>query len=548
MNVPSSAPQTDAEAIKRYAEVVFGDLQGLVPVRLLAEKGTPHRPPNTFFLEVGEIAEALPGNASHAASSARAVYVVPGTVETPSTARAEDIVSTGVVLADLDEGDIASKRAHLERHLGPATLVVASGGRTGEGQQKLHLYWRLSEAAIEDDRERVRALRERIATAVGGDTSFKSLHQPIRVAGTIHGKNGQRSLVRILEDRDVEYDLSDLEERVSSLPSLGGEKKESFKIDLGANGPSAADLATTRIRGGGVDEVTRFEALSKVIGHWVRQARLGRCSIEEAWAAAVDHNAALIVPPWEEDRLWREFEALRLRDLENHGPPKADLVRDHPRTQFSDDALAALFVERFGSDWRHVALWGAWFNWTGLVWRRDETGFVREQVRQTCRAAALECSKESEIRRICSDKTISAVVRIAASDPAIAIRADAFDAHPMLLNTPKAIYDLETGVEMPHDRDYLLRRSPVHRWDPGAPGGRRFSTRSLMATPLFRATCNGSPATSSRARRKSRSSSSSMGPVPTGSLSSSRHSPRSSGTTPPQRRSTPSWHRPGPGT
>lgn len=476
MTLPSriSAPQIDTEMIATFVNVVFGYLDGPVPVRLLTETGTPAQPPKAFTRPSSSLARDLIAPAEAAGQSSRAVYVVPGTVEPGSSGKAEDIKGTGVVLVDLDDGDIAKKRAHLEHHLGRASMVVASGGNTEEGQHKLHLYWRLTEAAEGDDLERVRMLREWIAALVAGDSSFKSLHQPIRVAGTIHGKHGQHSLARIEATTGAEYELSDLVERVTNMPAIAGSTAPSLKLDVGKKGPNAADLNTRTIRAGAVDDVTRFEALSKVIGHWLRNARLGHCGIDDAWSAVVDYNAASISPPWDENRLRREFDALRRRDLETHTPPSGPADPQQPATQFSDDTLAALFVNREGVDWRHVAAWRAWFTWTGLCWQRDETGLVREQVRQACRAAAQACGKPNEVRRICSDKTISAVVRIAASDPSIAIRTPALDAHPMLLNTPAGVIDLETGEVREHDRDLLLTQTTAASPGSGCPRWIRF--------------------------------------------------------------------------
>ena len=41
----------------------------------------------------------------------------------------------------------------------------------------------------------------------------------------------------------------------------------------------------------------------------------------------------------------------------------ADL--DSVRPQFSDDALALRFAERYGDELRYVAKWSQWLRWTG---------------------------------------------------------------------------------------------------------------------------------------------------------------------------------------
>ena len=139
---------------------------------------------------IGELAAKTLVQAEWAADAGMALYAVPGTVATPGEARAEDVAQTQVVLIDLDHGDIGAKRAHLVRHLGEPSLEVASGGVTAEGQAKLHLYWRLTEPAEGEDIARVCRLRHMIAVKAGGDPSFRSAHQPIRVAGSVYRKNG----------------------------------------------------------------------------------------------------------------------------------------------------------------------------------------------------------------------------------------------------------------------------------------------------------------------------------------------------------------------
>ena len=117
-----STVQPDPAMIALYADVVFGYCEGWVPVRALAEKGGADAPPHTPFIEAdGELASRLALQAGWAADAGMALFVVPGTVETPGEARAEHVAQTQVVLVDLDHGDIAAKRAHLLHHLGTPT-------------------------------------------------------------------------------------------------------------------------------------------------------------------------------------------------------------------------------------------------------------------------------------------------------------------------------------------------------------------------------------------------------------------------------------------
>ena len=175
---------------------------------------------------------------------------------------------------------------------------------TDEGQLKLHLYWRLTEAARGADLARVAAVRGTIARKAGGDPSVARLHQPIRVAGSLHLKHGHAALCRIIVETGRDHDLDELAAAAEAMPAmdLPGVETQAppgFSIETwdAARGPGAAALMTRTVRENGVDGITRFDALSKVIGHWIRQVRFGRVDLSGAWQAVCDHNAAMIDRP-----------------------------------------------------------------------------------------------------------------------------------------------------------------------------------------------------------------------------------------------------------
>ena len=273
----------DRAAIERHLDLLFGYLEGFAPVRLFGEVGTPEKRSITPFLPIGPgLAERVERLAVDAAASFHGVYVVPGAVAQGSKAGADDVVASGALLVDLDHGDVAAKRRYLEHHLGAASLVVASGGVTGEGQDRLHLYWRLPEAATGEDLRELIRLRSAVAERAGGDLSFKSVHQPVRVAGSIHGKNGVQRLVRIVEDFAIEYELADLIERVDALPLEPAFAPLSSVAKRPLSTTDIDGLMTSQTRAGGIDGETRFSALSRVIGHWIRQVRQRRATLEQA--------------------------------------------------------------------------------------------------------------------------------------------------------------------------------------------------------------------------------------------------------------------------
>jgi P4 family phage/plasmid primase-like protien len=454
----------DPAMIALFADVVFGYCEGWVPVRALAEKGGADAPPHTPFIEANdELAARLALQANWAADAGMALFVVPGTVEAPGEARAEHVMQTQVVLVDLDHGDIAAKREHLVLHLGAPTLEVASGGVTPEGQRKLHLYWRLTEPAEGEDIARVCRARQMIASKVGGDPSFRSAHQPIRVAGSVHAKCGTRRLVEILHHDPRDHDLGELIEAIIAMPPLEGEATSDldFNEASGASG-SVTELFGRRVREGGVDGTTRFDALSRVIGYWIRRCREGHVTPAQAWDEIVAYNAARIDPPWPEARLAQEAERLWKRDADRHGdlPDGDDGDSDTPSggdddgpipVRFTEDALAATFAEHHAETWRYVAAWGQWLIWSGVVWRREDTLQAFDLARRVCREAASRARTEKLKAKLSSAATVSAVERLARSDRRHASTTEVWDRDPWLLNTPKGVVDLRTGAVAAHD-------------------------------------------------------------------------------------------------
>lgn len=471
-----SLPAINPSMIRQHLDLMFCGTEGYVPVRLLEEKGGAAFKRRLPFEMIDDgLASRVIALASVAAEQGAGTFVVPGTVLSPRRARAEDITHSTCLLVDLDAGDIAMARLHLETHLGPATAVVKSGGVTENGQPRLHLYWRLDAVASGDDLKLLSNLRGEVARKAGGDHSFASMHQPIRLAGSIHAKNGNRRLVEIIDLTDRAYTMSDLAVAVAEMPALAG-SPPTIKIDTGSKRPTATDLKTRRIRSEGKDDVTRFEAVGKVIGHWLHTVRSGRITLDEAWGHVEEHNAACIQPPWDQGKLRTSFDALLKRDIEDHGP-MPDLYQpiDHGGASIagndkhsqgglqaavfvSEDDLADRFVMRFRSGLRFVPARGAWMLWTGSVWEQDETRSSFDRVRMICRAAASALNDEKLGRKLCSERTINAVEKLARTDPRIAVRGSAWDRGGMIINTPSGTLDLVTLQQKPHAPKNLLTR------------------------------------------------------------------------------------------
>ena len=167
-----------------------------------------------------------------------AVFAPPLATFTRADRATEADVANGLALSVECDRDPAAARAKLERLLGPATVVVASGGEwidpeTGEVQDKVHLHWRLNEPTrIPEDHRRLKLARALAAGLVGGDTSNKPIVHPIRWPGSWHRKGAPR-LARIITLIDAEVDLGDALERL-------GEAADAARADGEAKAPPNA--------------------------------------------------------------------------------------------------------------------------------------------------------------------------------------------------------------------------------------------------------------------------------------------------------------------
>ena len=314
--------EPDPAQIETFLDVVFGYCEGQIPVRGFVDmgQGKEGRPHNIWIDADTTAPGKLATFANWAWREGAAVYVIPGTVTAAGQAKSADVLQMQALVVDLDAGDIPGKLDHLLHHLGQPTLIIESGGRTSEGASKLHVWWRMTEPAEGTALAELCRLRGEIALKVGGDTHFRSAHQPIRVAGSVHHKHGHQRLVQIREHHSTEVDLDDFAERVAEMPPIPGAGMASTGTAAPGK-PSLDAVLTTPVREGDQDEWSRFTGASAAIGHFLRMVHEGRMSPDEGWEAIRGYNAAALRPSWPEDRLKAESERLWAKHIEKNGPP-----------------------------------------------------------------------------------------------------------------------------------------------------------------------------------------------------------------------------------
>ena len=203
------------EALFRYC-----NREGVVSLRLFYQKGTG----KVFDIVPVPLKDGLKSLIKAAETQARRAARVPTPLvfappiatfmeDAGWHARQEDLLEGPALSLELDDNPRAAL-AKLEHLLGPATLVVRSGGEwtnpeTGEVEPKLHAHWRLKKPACGEDLKKLKELPRLATTLVGGDPTNIPVNHPIRWPGSWHRKATPRlcEIISPADHLDNEIDL-----------------------------------------------------------------------------------------------------------------------------------------------------------------------------------------------------------------------------------------------------------------------------------------------------------------------------------------------------
>lgn len=192
--------QPDRDQIEIFVDGLFrhASPQGFVSLRAFYEDDAakPFRVnPTALVGGLKFLVDVAEDDANRAANHPKPVVFCPpiATFANKDHAREKDITE-GLALSVECDANPTAARLKLEELLGPATLVVASGGKwtdpaTGEVHDKLHLHWRLREPARGEALPALKRARDIAARIVGGDPSNKPVCHPIRWPGSWHRKS-----------------------------------------------------------------------------------------------------------------------------------------------------------------------------------------------------------------------------------------------------------------------------------------------------------------------------------------------------------------------
>jgi putative DNA primase/helicase len=128
----------------------------------------------------------------------------------------------------------------------------------------------------------------------------------------------------------------------------------------------------------------------------------------------------------------------------------------------TEDAIAAIFAEKFKDRLRYCHDTGAWFEWDNNTWRMQKTPLAFHWVREICRDVAQDNNSAKVKAVLGKASTAGSVERFARADPALAVTADIWDQDHFLLGTPSGTVDLRTGELRPAmQTDYITKSTSV---------------------------------------------------------------------------------------
>lgn len=143
----------------------------------------------------------------------------------------------------------------------------------------------------------------------------------------------------------------------------------------------------------------------------------------------------------------------------------------------SDLGNGTRFARLFRDRVRHAPGAG-WFIWNGVYWKPDESDSVlqltREVVQDINEQALRESDDDARNRwlawALASEQhgRLTAMLKIAATDPRLVTLMDEFDPHPHLLTCPNGELDLLTGELRPHEPAHLSTNCTGVPYEPGA--------------------------------------------------------------------------------
>jgi putative DNA primase/helicase len=253
-----------------------------------------------------------------------------------------------------------------------------------------------------------------------------------------------------------------LPRRLEKLPEAPGLIRRTLE---GTSVQQAHDASRERIIGDSIREGERNVRLTSIAGGLRRQG----CSREEIEEILLAINARRGRPPLPEGEV-RQI----AKSVSRYEGGRGAASEEAP-TELGN---ARRLVRRHGRDLRYCADLARWYVWDGRRWAEDKTGEVMRRAKDTVRSIFAETAAVGNDRKrdalgkhaLASqrERTLRAMVSLAASEPEIVTTSDRLDSAPGLLNVENGTLDLESLELRPHRREDLLSKIAPVRFEPEA--------------------------------------------------------------------------------
>lgn len=167
-------------------------------------------------------------------------------------------------------------------------------------------------------------------------------------------------------------------------------------------------------------------------------------------------------------------------------PAPAPQDPDAKTLHLTDWGNAQRLVAQHGRDLKYCYDWGKWLIWDNKRWAVDNTGAAMRRAKATVRSIFTEISRAEDDKQQKAIKQwafeserawrLEAMLKLAQSEPGIAITPDQLDRDIWLLNCENGVLDLRTGELREHDRGQLITKlAPVkYLADAACPTWERF--------------------------------------------------------------------------
>lgn len=235
--------KAEPDQINKFLNTIFKHCalnEGYVALRAFAHESQQptHQEWRKFDVSLPERVTTVATMVAHFLQSEKSSVFCPPVClfSLPTKAIEDNVLCAPAITVELDSNPTDALDT-LRAILGEPTCIVASGG-TWEGQDKLHLHWRLERPATGPDLPMLKLVRRFAASIVKADMTAVPVVHPLRWPGSWHTK-GEPRLCRIIggdEHRDVNlYDAyAQLSEIAAQMDIEGLSEEvnvEGFKTD-----------------------------------------------------------------------------------------------------------------------------------------------------------------------------------------------------------------------------------------------------------------------------------------------------------------------------